>query len=59
MIATKNLLLLTTATTTYAIDLVTHSSTWSYPAGGLIAISKSGAMLLAQTTGKITSIKLR
>lgn len=59
MIVTKNILLATTATATYAIDLGTHGNTWSYPAGGQIAISKSGTLFLAQTTGKIAAIKLR
>jgi hypothetical protein len=59
MIVTKNILLVTTAAAMYAIDLGTHGSTWSYPGGGQIAISKSGTLFLAQTTGKIISIKLR
>ncbi len=59
MIVTNNLLLVTTATATYAIDLSTHGNTWSYPAGGLIAIAKSGLLLIAQTTGKLTAITIR
>jgi hypothetical protein len=59
MIVTNNLLFASTASTTYAIDLATHGNTWSYPAGGLLAISKTGSLLIAQGTGKLTSIKIR
>ncbi|MDB4877666.1 MAG: cell adhesion domain protein [Gemmatimonadetes bacterium] len=59
MIVTNNILLVATAAATYVIDLGTHGTTWSYPAGGQLAISKFGTLFIAQATGKLTSIKLR
>lgn len=39
LIATDNLLFVATDSTTYAVDLLSHSSTWSYPASGILALS--------------------
>ena len=42
MIATKNLLLVSTAANTYAVDLASHSQVWSYPAGGHLTLERAG-----------------
>lgn len=59
MIVTNNMLLVATATATYAVDLSMHGNTWSYPAGGQLAIAKSGVLFIAQTSGKLTAITIR
>jgi hypothetical protein len=59
MIATKNLLFISSDATTYAIDLSARLSGWSYPAGGHLALSSDGLLLIAQPTGKLTAIRVR
>ncbi|HMC56011.1 MAG TPA: PQQ-binding-like beta-propeller repeat protein, partial [Gemmatimonadaceae bacterium] len=59
LIATKNILFASTGTTTYAVDVATHRQVWSYPAGGTLALTRSGPLLIAQSSGKLTAISLR
>ena len=59
MIATKNMLLVSTATTTYAVDLPTRAQVWSYPAGGHLTLSAQGILFVAQSTGKLSAISVR
>lgn len=59
MIATKNLLLVSTAANTYAVDLSSHATVWSYPAGGHLALSAQGILFIAQSSGKLTAISMR
>jgi len=59
MIATRNLLFVSTSTTTYAVDLGAHLQAWSYPAGGELALSKDGLLLIAQSNGSLTAIDVR
>jgi hypothetical protein len=59
MIATKNLLLVSTAATTYAVDLASHAQVWSYPAGGHLTLSAQGILFIAQTSGKLTAVSVR
>ena len=59
MIATKNLLLVSTAANTYAVDLTTHAQVWSYPAGGHLTLSAQGILFIAQSTGKLTAVSMR
>jgi len=59
MIATKNLLLVTTAANTYAVDLASHQQVWSYPAGGHLSLSAQGILFIAQSSGKLTAVSVR
>jgi hypothetical protein len=59
MIATKNLLLASTATHTYAVDLATQQPVWSYPAGGHLALSAQGILFIAQSSGRLTAVSVR
>jgi hypothetical protein len=58
-IATKNLLFISGDNTTYAVDLGARLQGWSYPAGGHLALSSDGLLLIAQPTGKLTAIRVR
>jgi outer membrane protein assembly factor BamB len=59
MIATKNLLLVSTAANTYAVDLASHVQVWTYPAGGALALSAQGILFVAQSSGKLTAVSMR
>ena len=59
MIVTRNLLFISSDNTTYAIDLGARLHGWSYPAGGHLALSSDGLLLIAQPTGKLTAIRVR
>ena len=59
MIATRNLLLVSTAANTYAVDLASHAQVWSYPAGGHLALSSQGILFIAQSSGKLTAVSVR
>ena len=59
MIATKNILLVSTAANTYAVDLTTRQQVWSYPAGGHLTLSAQGILFIAQSSGKLTAVSVR
>jgi outer membrane protein assembly factor BamB len=59
MIATRNLLLVSTAANTYAVDLASRTQVWSYPAGGHLALSAQGILFIAQSSGRLTAISVR
>ena len=59
MIVTKNILLVSTAAKTYAVDLATRQSVWSYPAGGHLVLSAQGILFIAQSSGRLTAISAR
>jgi hypothetical protein len=59
MIATQNVLFVSNGTTTYALDLGAHLQAWSYSAGGQLALSKDGLLLIAQANGKLTAIEVK
>ena len=59
VIATKNLLLVSTAANTYAVDLASHAQAWSYPAGGHLALSAQGILFIAQSSGRLSAISMR
>ena len=59
MIATKNLLLVSTAANTYAVDLTSHVQAWSYPAGGHLTLGAQGILFIAQGSGKLTAVSMR
>ena len=59
MIATKNLLLVSTAANTYAVDLATRQQVWSYPAGGHLTLSAQGILFIAQSSGRLSAVSVR
>jgi hypothetical protein len=59
MIATKNLLLVSTAANTYAVDLASHAQVWTYPAGGHLTLSAQGILFIAQSSGRLTAVSVR
>lgn len=59
VVATKNLLFVSTAANTYAVDLTSRRQMWSYPAGGQLALSNQGILFIAQVTGKLTAISVK
>lgn len=59
MVVTKNMLLVSTSANTYAVDLSRQRHTWSYPAGGSLAVSKDGILLIAQSNGRLSAISLK
>lgn len=58
-LVTRNLLFATTATTTYAVDLVAHLPVWSYPAAGHLALTPQGVLLIAAADGTLSAITVR
>lgn len=59
MVVTRNLLFVSTASMTYAVDVATQKQVWSYPAGGHLALSAEGTLLIAQSNGKLAAIAVR
>ena len=55
MIATKTHVLASTSDTTYAVDLTSRASVWSYPMGGALALSNR-ALYIASSTGTLVAI---
>lgn len=55
IIATDNLLFVGTGAATYAIDLVSHTTVWSYPATGDLALG-DGVLYAAGANGTLTAI---
>lgn len=58
VLATNRLLFATTPTMTYAIDIATRRTAWSYPLGGALAISPNGILYISGN-GSIAAINLR
>lgn len=59
LIATDNLLFVSSATTTWAIDIASRGAVWAYPAGGHLALSRDGTLLIAQANGKVAAIDVK
>jgi len=59
MIATRNLLLVSQGARTAAVDLSARLETWSYPAGGGLALTQNGLLLIAQGDGSLTAITMK
>lgn len=49
----------TAAGATYAIERQSGSAQWSYSAGGHLALSKQGVLVIAGASGSVTAIQLR
>jgi outer membrane protein assembly factor BamB len=63
IVATKNLLFVSTDRAVYAIDLTTHQSVWTYPKPGMLALSANRTLLIAtgatQSDDGLVAIKLQ
>jgi hypothetical protein len=46
-LVTKNLVFISTTTATYAVDMRTHKTVWSYPATGRLALSQNGVLYIS------------
>ena len=58
VLVTNNLAFVSTDTTTYAIDLTTHRSVWSYAASGSLALSANGVLYIKNELS-VTAINLQ
>lgn len=58
VLVTTNLVFVSTANNTYAIDRSTHENVWMHPAGGELSISANG-ILYIQGVSRLTAINLR
>lgn len=56
MIVIDNLIFVSTASATYAVDLANQTQEWSYPSGGHLALSDEGVLFIATTEGRLISI---
>ncbi|HEX5870943.1 MAG TPA: Ig-like domain-containing protein, partial [Longimicrobium sp.] len=59
IVATRNLLFVSTASHTYGIDLAARLVTWSHPAGGHLALGRDGILFIAQESGMLTAVDLK
>ena len=59
VLVTRNLLFASSASTTFALDIGSRRQVWSYPAGGHLALSPQGVLLIAGTNGSVTAISVR
>lgn len=59
VIVTDNLLFASSATATWAIDLQARVPVWSWPAGGHLALSRDGTLLIAQPNGRVAAVTAR
>lgn len=58
VLLTKNLVFVSTSSSTYAIDRATHAAVWNYHAAGRLALSANG-ILYIKATSKIVAINLK
>lgn len=63
VVVTNNLVFVSTDKAVHAVDLVTHQSVWSYPVPGMLAMSATGTLYIAEgavePTGRLIAIHLR
>ena len=59
LLATKNLLFMSTATHTYAMDIDARVVTWSHAAGGQLALGRDGILFIAQESGMLAAVDLK
>jgi uncharacterized protein YjdB len=59
LVATKNLLFMSTASHTYAMDIDARVVTWSHAAGGQLALGRDGILFIAQESGMLTAVDLK
>lgn len=59
IIVTDSLIFVSSATATYAVDVATHQTAWSYPKAGLLSLTASGMLLIATSDGQVAAISLQ
>lgn len=59
MIVTDHHVFVSTTTATYAVDLTSHQTAWTYAKGGSLALSKNASLLISAQDGTLASIALR
>jgi hypothetical protein len=59
LVVTENLLLVSTATRIYAVDLAARRTVWAHDASGHLAVSAQGTLFVAQQDGRLVAIRLR
>lgn len=59
MIVTNNLILAATRDETQAISRDSGKTLWSFPVGGLLALSKSGLLYISDSAGTIVAVNLQ
>lgn len=59
VLATRNLVFVSTATATYAVDIASRRTIWSYPGGGALALGTDGILYISQSGGKLAAIALK
>jgi hypothetical protein len=57
IIVTDSHLIVGSASTTYLIDLQTHSQVWSYPKGGHLSLAE-GVLYIASSNGELTALSI-
>lgn len=53
VVLTKNLVFVSTKAATYAIDRTSHQTVWSYPMGGVLALSANGILYIHTQTSMV------
>jgi uncharacterized protein YjdB len=59
LIAVNNLLFVSTGAATHAIDLASGLQVWTHPAGGHLALTRDGLLLIVTNDARVTAIRLR
>jgi len=59
VVATDNVIFVSTAQQVYAVATATHALVWSYPYGGELALSPSGVLYVTRDDGALGAINLR
>ena len=58
IIVTMNHVFVSDTVATYAIDINTRATVWSYPASGQLTLSNEGALYIASQNGTLTAINI-
>lgn len=59
LVATRNLVFVSGATKTQAIDLATHKVVWTYDRGGELSISSNGVLYILEASGYLSAVNLQ
>lgn len=59
IIATSNMIFVSTARFVYAVSTVTNTSQWRYPSSGQLAISGNGVLYISRPNGRVDAVNLR
>jgi outer membrane protein assembly factor BamB len=59
LLATRNLVFVSDGTRTFAVDIGARLQAWSYPAGGHLALTRDGLLLIARADGTLTALDVK